>query len=84
MVDAKEVNRIWKALRVAKLCLLELGPVRISTSKIVDFMVDEASKALASDGGPAIPRERILEAWLYEVLEMLAAARGVEPLPKVD
>jgi hypothetical protein len=72
------------ALRLT-LALFDLGPVRMSTSKIVDFIVDNAASALARDApGETFSRAEIAEAWLYQALEQLAAARGVEPLPKAN
>lgn len=85
MVELNKVNRIWKALEKATIALFDLGPVRMSTMKIVDFVVDEAAKALAADGGPDdVRREEVVEAWLYQVLEQLAATRGVSPFPKAN
>lgn len=85
MVEVNKVNRIWMALEEAKMALFALGLVRMSTTMIVDFIVDRTAVAFAIDAPQeAVSREEIVEAWLYQALEQLAAASGVKPLPKIN
>jgi len=83
MVDKRKVQTIWTALEAEKVALLELGPVRMSTTQIVDFIVAkvEADLAPKAPTDPSYTRCEIVEAWLYQALQQYAEVQGVEPLP---
>lgn len=83
MVDKRKAKAIWTALEAGKVALLELGPVRMSTTQIVDFIVKKVEAELApkTPTDPSYTRGEIVEAWLYQSLQQYAEVQGVEPLP---
>jgi hypothetical protein len=78
MIEVGRVNEIWWALENGKAVVMRLGDARIKTSAIVDVVVARALQLL-----PGFSREEVLEAWLYQALEQVVEAHGVEPLPPV-
>lgn len=77
-----KVNLIWGALEVGKRHVMSLGAVRVTTSQIVDLVVQKAMESVnVPDASITVTREEVLEAWLYQSLEQFARERGLQPLP---